>query len=153
MKVLRGFFQLQRNQRVIALRLLFHLVRAELICCFLPYSFARCRVFATGPTQSAPSPRQANVIRLHISLLNALTRHLPWGPTCLRRAIALRECLAVSNITATLRFGVLPNRSDFEAHAWLDCGGLDLLRNGEYHCFENIRKGPLHEERNESALF
>ena len=56
--------------------------------------------------------------------LDRACRLLPWEPTCLVRALALKRMLDRRGLTgARVRVGVRRSEGEFSAHAWLECGG------------------------------
>lgn len=132
MKTIVGFFSLPTSERILLLRLSWYIVRAEIVLRLLPYSKARELVFKQIPLRSSPRFEPLDTLRIHLKLLNKLCRTLPWNITCLRQAVALRDSLAAVGIEAILKIGLCRNQSEFAAHAWLDCCGQEVLKNGTY---------------------
>jgi hypothetical protein len=53
-------------------------------------------------------------------------RHLPWHPTCLRQALAVRRMLLRRGISSQLHLGVT-SPTVGEAHAWVTVGGEPVV--------------------------
>jgi hypothetical protein len=53
-------------------------------------------------------------------------RHLFFRPSCLEHSLVLRWMLARHGVAANLRFGGRKEQSRFEAHAWVEVGGVAL---------------------------
>jgi hypothetical protein len=61
-------------------------------------------------------------------------RLLPWHPTCLRQAIAVRRMLHRRGITGRLQLGVT-GPAQREAHAWVTVQGQPVIGHGELERF------------------
>ncbi len=133
MKFVAKFFSLSAKERLLLLKLFWYLLRAETVLTFLPYSAARRVVFTPKPVRSAPPLEPLDALYRQINLLKKLTCHLPWKSTCLRQAVALRDALAAQGIDSTLKLGLLRTQDEFEAHAWLECCGMEVLKNRDYN--------------------
>lgn len=59
-------------------------------------------------------------------IVKAASAHVWPRPNCLDRSLVLRTMLARRNIHSELRFGVSRNGEQFDAHAWIECGGIVL---------------------------
>lgn len=71
--------------------------------------------------RSGPAPEQI------ARAVSRGSRLVPW-PTCLVRALAARRLLARHGVASELCLGVArPAFGRFEAHAWLECGGVTIL--------------------------
>ena len=66
--------------------------------------------------------RARRVARLQASA----ERHLFFRPSCLEHSLVLRWMLARHGVAANLRFGGRKEESRFEAHAWVEVGGVAL---------------------------
>ena len=76
-------------------------------------------------------PRAATTIGLRLGRAVARTlRVLPTDSRCLWRSVVLADLLGRRGIHASLVIGVRP-APGFEAHAWVECGGQQLLWPGE----------------------
>ena len=53
-------------------------------------------------------------------------RHLFFRPSCLEHSLVMRWMLARHGVAANLRFGGRKEESRFEAHAWVEVGGVAL---------------------------
>jgi hypothetical protein len=53
-------------------------------------------------------------------------RRLPWKPTCLRQALAMRRMLARRGVPCRVHFGVR-NVAERKAHAWVTVAGQPVL--------------------------
>ncbi|HWP98708.1 MAG TPA: lasso peptide biosynthesis B2 protein [Syntrophomonadaceae bacterium] len=147
MKSLSGFLMLSSFERIRLIRLLAYIIRAEAVLSFLPYSVTRKLVFISKtPRRGCPS-EPLDILYCHLRLLVKITRNTPWSITCLRQAVALRDALAADGVESQIKIGLLQHQEAFEAHAWLECCGLEILKNGEYSelsaikggCGENVR--------------
>ena len=75
------------------------------------------------------------------TMLNATARHLPFHPTCLEQSIALWWMLRRRSYEAQLRLGGRLEEDQFEAHAWIERGGIVLNdAAGEYLTFSSFQK-------------
>lgn len=84
-----------------------------------------------------------------LALLTAASaRNLPFKPTCLERSIGLWWLLRRHGFGAEIRIGGRKAAQQFEAHAWVECGGLVLDtssdQQGTFSVFED--SGPVAKE-------
>lgn len=141
MKCVKGFLSLSHDERKILIRLLLYIIRAEIILSFLPYGAVRKLVFLRNPL-NIPSPDNAvNILRCHLRLLIKLCGNFPLNVSCLRKAVALRDSLAAYGIEAKIKFGLGYHHGNLGAHAWLECCGYEILKNGIYSQFVPINGG------------
>jgi hypothetical protein len=135
MKALRVFAALPPKDRKVVFGLLLRLISAELRMTFLPYSFTRKLVFRERRRHPAENPEALHILRQHLVWLKRICDHLPWDVTCLRKAIALRDALYAAGVDSVVRFGMGREKSAIIAHAWLECCGYEILKNGTYSEF------------------
>ena len=69
-------------------------------------------------------------------------RNLFFQPTCLERSIGLWWMLRRRGINATVHIGGRREGAKFEAHAWVECEGLELSDSGavEYSRFGSFEE-------------
>ena len=58
--------------------------------------------------------------------LDRAVRHLPFAPTCLEKALALRQLLDHAGLPSTLVIGVRRTGATLDAHAWIERDGRAL---------------------------
>lgn len=81
---------------------------------------------AIGTSESPVAPAQVERAR-HLSNLVARTAGaLPWRPTCLRQALALRRMLRRRGVPCAIHLGVT-GVEGFAAHAWVTVGTVVIL--------------------------
>jgi len=66
-------------------------------------------------------------------MVRAAARHGVGNPSCLEESLVLLHLLARQGIAARLRIGVKKNVAKFEAHAWVECGGVALNESEALH--------------------
>ncbi len=66
-------------------------------------------------------------------MVRAAARHGIGNPSCLEESLVLLHLLSVQGIAAQLRIGVKKNTPKFEAHAWVECGGVALNESESLH--------------------
>lgn len=147
MKALIKFFSLTVTEKFLLIRLLLYILRIEIALVILPYSYIQRVTFSQKPLPLPPYQDPASILQLHLRLLMMLYRNLPWKPTCLRLAIALRDCLRSNGIEAAVKIGLRRNNGKMIAHAWLECCGQKVLQNGIYNELIKIDGGSKDEER------
>lgn len=78
----------------------------------------------TSPVSPAPiAEASATIARLARAV--DIAAHNTWPrPTCLSRSLALWRMLAAEGVPAVVRLGVSRPGDGFEAHAWVEVGGL-----------------------------
>jgi hypothetical protein len=135
MNALRGFTALPSKDKRIALGLVLRLVGAEILMRFLPYSFTRKHVFREKNGYTPGKTGDIEILRKRLSLLKTICAHLPWEVTCLRKAVALRDSLRAAGVSSVIRIGVNQGKATVNAHAWLECCGYEVLKNGTYSEF------------------
>ncbi len=81
--------------------------------------------FLSGPYGSQNPETQARAA-LTAQMVRAAAHHGIGDPACLEVSLALWWLLAREGIASDLRVGVRKDRERFEAHAWVECGGLEL---------------------------
>lgn len=68
----------------------------------------------------------SNRTELTVRMVRAAVRYSPGHPTCLDESMTLWWLLERQGIGAELKVGVRKNGEKFEAHAWVERGGLAL---------------------------
>lgn len=66
-------------------------------------------------------------------MVRAAARHGFGRPSCLEESLVLLHVLSRQGIAAQLRIGVKRNQPKFEAHAWVECGGVALNESEALH--------------------
>jgi len=66
-------------------------------------------------------------------MVRAAARHGIGSPSCLEESLVLLHLLGMQGIEALLRIGVRKNVAKFEAHAWVECGGVALNESESLH--------------------
>ena len=66
-------------------------------------------------------------------MVRAAARHGVRDPSCLEESLVLAYLLRRQGIEAQLRIGVKKNIPKFEAHAWVECGGVALNETESLH--------------------
>lgn len=70
-------------------------------------------------------PQKADAIAdMTARMARAAARRTLGRATCLEQSLALWWLLGRQGITCELRVGVRKNGEEFEAHAWVECGGI-----------------------------
>lgn len=133
MKMITRFLSMSFREKLFLVRFLLFIIRAELIFKFMPYSISRKLIFPGKDLPPTTNVIQTDYLYRYVRLLRALCNHLPWKPTCLRIAIALRDTLKAEGISSVIKFGVCHDEHQLLAHAWLECCGIEVLKNGIYN--------------------
>jgi hypothetical protein len=143
-KSLSGFTKLPKKSKCNVLLMLFYIMRAELILRFFPYKSTNNHIFINIPRKIVLSENTQMQLKQTIKLFETICRHLPWNPSCLPRSIAFRDFLAKQNILAEIKIGV--NKSDgFIAHAWIECCGYEIFKNGSYAELIQVKRNGIKE--------
>jgi Transglutaminase-like superfamily len=66
-------------------------------------------------------------------MVRVAARHGIGSPSCLEESLVLLHLLGMQGIEAQLRIGVRKNVAKFEAHAWVECGGVALNESESLH--------------------
>ena len=83
---------------------------------------------------TAPDDGQgAERVRLTAWMVRAAARHGMGSPSCLEESLVLVHLLRKQGIESQLRIGVKKNIAKFEAHAWVECGGIALNESDALH--------------------
>jgi hypothetical protein len=94
----------------------------------------RERIMRQTPAQvRATTAANLGVGRRIAAIQEAVSRHLPWQPTCLEKSLVLWRQLGRRGIAAELRIGARKEAGRFEAHAWVEIGNVVLNDSGETH--------------------
>lgn len=133
---LRRFRSLSRNEQ----RLFFQAIA------LLPLLSASFRVIGFLRTQRALQvlihkgmPRQSTVegrtilVGVTLHMVQAAAEYGIGRPTCLERSLVLWWLLGRQGIPAQMRIGARKVQGKFEAHAWVECGGLNVGEPVEPH--------------------
>jgi hypothetical protein len=83
-----------------------------------------------GESQLGHSAEQAV---LTARVVRAAARHGLGNPSCLEESLVLAYLLRRQGIDSQLRIGVKKNIPKFEAHAWVECGGVALNEVAALH--------------------
>lgn len=95
-----------------------------------PFRLWRDRFAGVLSEPAAPAPEELAVARRMTQAVAQAARRVPRA-TCLVQALALRWMLRRRDIGCDLRVGVSRSeRGEFEAHAWIECGGELLIGGG-----------------------
>jgi Transglutaminase-like superfamily len=79
-----------------------------------------------GAVQAARTALTARMVRS--------AAHRTWGrPACLEQSLALWWLLGRQGIASSVRIGTRKTEQKFEAHAWVECGGVALNEPEEPH--------------------
>jgi hypothetical protein len=81
--------------------------------------------------QKPGDERQRTALTAH--MVNAADRHGLVHPSCLAKSLTLWWLLARQGITSHLRIGIRKEIETFEAHAWVERGGIALNEPEEHH--------------------
>jgi hypothetical protein len=83
-----------------------------------------------GGSELGPTAEQA---ALTARMVRAAARHGLGNPSCLEESLVLVYLLRRQGIDSQLRIGVKKNIPKFEAHAWVECGGVALNEVASLH--------------------
>lgn len=93
----------------------------------LPFRFWRGRFVEVLHEPAPPAPAQISLALTAADAVSRAARFVP-NATCLVQALALRWMLRRRGVGCALRVGVSRSqRGEFEAHAWIECGGRLLI--------------------------
>jgi Transglutaminase-like superfamily len=137
-ELLRRFRALEPNARAVFLR----------AAALLPFISMSLRLRGFRATQSSlqkriasgasgghePSGRaKASLAGVTARMVRAAARRT-WGrPECLEQSLALWWLLGRQGISSSVRIGTRKTGEKFEAHAWVECGGVALNEPEEPH--------------------
>ena len=98
----------------------------------LGFRFSKAALQLTFPA-SLSKPEACFDVSAIASLEAAASRHLFFRPNCLERSLVLWWLLGRRRIPAKLRIGVKKEGGSFEAHAWVESGGVVWNDPGAEH--------------------
>lgn len=105
-----------------------------------PFRLWRDRFAGLLCEAAVPAPEERAEARRMTQAVAQAARRVPRA-TCLVQALALRWMLRRRGISCDLRVGVSRSeRGEFEAHAWIECGGELLIGGGPAARFTPLRK-------------
>jgi Transglutaminase-like superfamily len=87
------------------------------------------------------SPPQVVTVHAVRRCVRVAASRVPWKPLCLSQAIAAKLMLTRRGIASTLYFGVRKTADparEFQAHAWVRAGVVDVTPSGERRDFAVI---------------
>jgi post-segregation antitoxin (ccd killing protein) len=88
------------------------------------------RLIPESPNEDAQAER---TVQTTCRMVLAAARYGLVRPTCLVESLTLWYLLRQQNISAALRIGVSKTAEKFEAHAWVESGGMALNQAAEPH--------------------
>jgi hypothetical protein len=136
----RRFLGLSRPDRWLALESAMAVAATRVGLTVSGYNAWVSLVARITPENKIPTSKAAPAERV-ATLLNATARHLPFEATCLERSIGLWWMLRRRGYEADLRLGARLEAERFEAHAWIERGGVVLNdAAGEYLSFSSFSK-------------
>ena len=91
------------------------------------------------PDGGGAAARALDVARL----VNMASRHTPLPNTCLHRSLALWWLLERRGFDSRLQFGARKRDGVFEAHAWVEHGGLVVSDDQAEHDYARLPWAPL----------
>jgi hypothetical protein len=126
-KQIRRFSALRRPARGLFLRafLVLPLISVSLKWRGLRKTKGSLQHFLSAPYGSQCADVQG-LAALTAQMVLAAERHGIGDRNCLKVSLALWWLLARQGIASDLRVGVRKDREKFEAHAWVECGGVAL---------------------------
>ena len=133
----RRFWNLPREDRALVLRSALRLCLTFAGLRLL--GFRRCRGLILrmslrrhepGGFDGRDSRRQMETI---LRAAHSVERNAPFRPNCLERSLALWWMLRLGGIGADLHIGGRKSGKNFEAHAWVECGGQVLNDDADVH--------------------
>jgi hypothetical protein len=89
-------------------------------------------------------------------IIEALFRHSPVRPSCLKKSLVLLRVARRRGLPAELRIGVTKSGGELLAHAWIECAGRPLFPGDEverYSALPPITAAALAAARAGSASF
>jgi hypothetical protein len=115
-------------ERRLAVEAMTELTRASLELRLMPKrkSVALLGTVSRGRTDEHVAAAELQAARRIGYAVARQARRLPWQPTCLRQALAMRRMLDRRNIPGRLHLGVR-GRAEREAHAWVTVAGQPVL--------------------------
>jgi Transglutaminase-like superfamily len=137
MKAWQGFWRISRESRGVALQ-----AAAALAATWAGLRVVGFRRWKATLIRLTPDPESAGILqepdRIAIArdvarILEATSRHLIFRASCLEQSLVLWWLLARRGIPADLRIGARKEAERFEAHAWVESGGVVLNDSGEAH--------------------
>lgn len=145
MNKLRRFFRLSQHERSL---LLIALGGLPLVASGV-YVFGYKRMgtlLAGAETRSmqVSESRRAEAERVAAAVRRAARHGLHRG-TCLSRSLLLWSMLKRRGIAAEIRFGVRPDNTAMEAHAWVEQDGHSLDDGFEEHAFADLEPARPHD--------
>jgi len=129
-KRLIQFIRLKNVEKKDILMTVCYILKAEIVLKFFSYKSSQKLIFrqVEGSLKGDAMP----VLRRKILLVERVCRNLPWGVSCLRKSISLRDLLSKAGIGSEIRIGVNKVDGKVIAHAWVQCKGYEIFKNGEY---------------------
>lgn len=80
-----------------------------------------------GPVSAEPPADEAiAAIRCTLHALRLAVRYSPLRGNCLSRSLTLQALLRAQGIPSDLKIGARTTGNQFQAHAWIECGGRPL---------------------------
>ena len=91
------------------------------------------RPFENSFVSRSDSNRDGERAALTARMVRAAARHGIGDPSCLEESLVLMRLLRRQGIPSQLRIGIKKNIPKFEAHAWVECGGVALNETDALH--------------------
>jgi hypothetical protein len=137
METWRGFWRLRGYSRGVALETAAAIAATWVgirVAGFRRWKAALARLTPRGTgafdaKDAALMERAHRIARIH----EATSRHLSSRANCLEQSLVLWWLLVRRGIRAELRIGARKEAGRFEAHAWVELGGVVLNNTGEEH--------------------
>lgn len=131
-----GFWRLSRRFRAVALEAAVALAAtwvALRLVGFRRWKTLLVRLTPPKPAATQPDPPGFETAREIARIQQAVSRHLIFHPSCLEQSLVLWWLAARRGIPAELRIGARKQAGRFQAHAWVELGGLVLNDSEEAH--------------------
>jgi hypothetical protein len=77
-------------------------------------------------TSGAAKAPDAKFLNRLIRLIEIADRQHPFKPSCIRKALVLKEILETEGLEFQIRVGVQPDAQGLQAHVWMEACGLRL---------------------------
>lgn len=134
MSKLSAFLALDWRYRILVIESFALLGISRIAVLALPFRWIASRLgthMAETSIESDLSLEEVQALKRVTWAVRRIRHYTPWNSNCLAQALAAKTMLARRGINSTIYFGVMKNKEEMLAHAWLRSGKVIVIGGKE----------------------
>lgn len=131
-KKIYKFIKLENKRKVLFIKAFIILGISRALVLSISFKNLSKNLGTHGMETSYEECEDINTIRLIKWAVNTAAKFTPWNSNCLAKAITAQRMLSKRKISSTMYFGVIKEKGELKAHAWLRSGNTYITGGNGY---------------------